>query len=157
MKPMTYKKYVAKVQYDDEYGIFFGKVINIKDIIEFKGKSVEELKKEFKDSVDSYIEFCEELGDEPEKPFSGNFYIRANPELHRSLVTQAQLQDTSFNQYVVEILEKHTSATTPNVYIENIHLPGYHIDLFGQTTNLKSKKEHLIKAVNYQTSFERLQ
>ncbi len=49
-----------------------------------------ELKKAFQDSVDDYLAFCKERGEEPEKPFSGQFVVRAEPELHRAVVTAAK-------------------------------------------------------------------
>jgi predicted HicB family RNase H-like nuclease len=31
-------------------------------VITFKGKTVEEIRQEFKNSIDDYLEFCHELG-----------------------------------------------------------------------------------------------
>lgn len=147
MKPLNYKNYIAKLEYDDEDGIFYGKVININDSIEFKGSSVEELRKEFKESVDAYLEFCQELGDEPEKPFSGNFHIRAYPELHRSLFIEAKLEGKSFNSYVVDILEHHKplkNNTTKNIYINRLHVPGPQAEFnFSIEQSVKSKEKSL--------------
>ncbi len=70
---MEYKKYLAKVAFDQDADIFHGEIINIKDVVTFQGQSVKELKKAFKDSVEDYLEFCAELKQEPDKPFSGNF------------------------------------------------------------------------------------
>jgi predicted HicB family RNase H-like nuclease len=68
---MEYKGYIGQVAFDDEASIFHGKVINTRDVITFQGKSVAELKKAFRDSVDDYLAFCSERGEEPDKPFSG--------------------------------------------------------------------------------------
>jgi predicted HicB family RNase H-like nuclease len=46
---------------------------------------VNELKTSFEDSIDDYLEFCEERGEEPDKPFSGKFVLRIDPVLHRRL------------------------------------------------------------------------
>ena len=46
--------------------------MDLRDVITFQGKSVDELEKAFKDSIDDYLEFCEERGEEPDKPFSGD-------------------------------------------------------------------------------------
>lgn len=66
---MHYKGYVARIEFDDEANIFQGEVINIRDVITFQGKSVEELKQAFQDSVEDYLEFCAQRHEEPEKPF----------------------------------------------------------------------------------------
>jgi predicted HicB family RNase H-like nuclease len=55
---MTYKGYEAKVDLDEEAGVFHGEIINTRDVITFQGTSVEELKQAFEDSVDDYLEFC---------------------------------------------------------------------------------------------------
>ena len=62
---MDYKGYVGRVEYDDEAGIFHGEVINTRDVITFQGETVEELRKAFRDSVDDYLAFCAERGEEP--------------------------------------------------------------------------------------------
>ena len=66
---MTYKGYTGELEVDVEAGILFGEVVYINDGITFQGKTVEEAGQEFKKSVDCYLEFCQQLGDEPEKPF----------------------------------------------------------------------------------------
>ena len=39
--------------------------------VTFQATSVEELEGAFRDSVDDYLEFGEERGEDPDKPFSG--------------------------------------------------------------------------------------
>lgn len=41
---MQYRGYLARIEFDEEANIFYGEVINIRDVITFQGKSVEELK-----------------------------------------------------------------------------------------------------------------
>ncbi|MFQ5639650.1 MAG: type II toxin-antitoxin system HicB family antitoxin, partial [bacterium] len=65
---MQYKGYLARIEFDEEANIFHGEVINIRDVITFQGKSVEELKKAFEESVEDYLEFCAERNEEPERP-----------------------------------------------------------------------------------------
>jgi predicted HicB family RNase H-like nuclease len=64
----NYKNYIGKVVFDEAAETFHGRVINIADIVTFEGSSVAELKQAFVDSVDEYLAFCNELGEEPEKP-----------------------------------------------------------------------------------------
>jgi predicted HicB family RNase H-like nuclease len=107
---MTYKGYVGRVEYDDEAGVFHGEVINLRDVITFQGETVEELRQAFRDSVDDYLEFCAERGEEAEKPFSGRFVVRINPELHRDLFVKARLANKSLNAWVNEVLESAVSS-----------------------------------------------
>ena len=101
---MRYKNYEATVKFDEEAEIFFGEVINTRDVITFQGSSVEELKQALKDSVEDYLEFCRERGEEPEKPSSGNFVVRISPELQQELYKKAKLSGKSLNSLIEESL-----------------------------------------------------
>lgn len=107
---MEYKGYVAKVEFDDEADIFYGEVINVRDVITFEGESVAELKQAFQDSVEDYLAFCAERGESPEKPFSGKFSIRMNPELHRKITIRARTANKSLNSWISETLESAAST-----------------------------------------------
>ena len=103
---MEYKGYFARVEFDDEANIFHGEVINLRDVITFEGESVDELRKAFTESIEDYLEFCAERGENPEKPYSGKFLIRIGPELHKNLAIQARNNSTSLNAWVTEALNK---------------------------------------------------
>lgn len=77
---MKYKGYQGTVTFDEEAKIFHGEVLGLKDVITFQGTSVDELEKEFKHSIDDYLEFCKKKGRAAEKPFSGNLLLRVPPE-----------------------------------------------------------------------------
>ena len=97
---MTYKGYIAFIEFDDEANTFHGEVANIRDVVTFQGSSVKELKKAFKDSVDDYLAFCAKRGEEPEKPFSGKFVVRLKPEEHRQISFAAKKEGKSLNTWV---------------------------------------------------------
>jgi len=102
---MEYKGYVGKVEFDDEAGIFHGEVIDTRDVITFQGRSVDELKTAFQESIDDYLAFCKQRGEEPNKPFSGQFVTRVPPELHREVNLAASVSGRSLNAWVVEQLQ----------------------------------------------------
>lgn len=103
---MEYKGYVGRVEYDDEAGVFHGEVINTRDVITFQGATVAKLKKALRDSIEDYLAFCSKRGEEPEKPFSGQFVTRINSDLHRRVNIAAALSGKSLNAWVTEQLEK---------------------------------------------------
>lgn len=103
---LTYKGYTGSLQVDEDAGILFGRVLDIRDVITFKGNTVEEAKQAFYDSVDDYLEFCEELGQEPDKVFSGNLPFRTTPERHRKVFIAAAKAGKSMNTWMDEVLEK---------------------------------------------------
>ena len=66
---LSYKGYTGHVEFDNEAGIFHGEVLDLRDVVTFQGKSVDEIESAFKDSIDDYLEFCNKRGEEPDKPF----------------------------------------------------------------------------------------
>lgn len=103
---MEYKGYIGKVEYDEVDGAFHGTVINLRDVIHFEGESVAELRQALRDSVEEYLAFCREAGEEPEKPYSGKFLVRTDPELHRKISISAGKKDVSLNEWVNQALER---------------------------------------------------
>jgi len=103
---MEYKGYFGNVEFDNDAGVFHGEVINMHDVVTFRGTSVEELRQELIDSVEDYLEFCAQRGEEPDKPFSGKFVVRVEPELHRKVYLRAKRLGTSINQVVREALRR---------------------------------------------------
>ena len=97
---MTYKGYTGVVEYDDEARIFHGEVVGLKDIITFQGESVSELETAMAESVDFYLDWCAERGKNPEKPFSGRFLVRTDPEVHSKASLAATRMGLSLNKYV---------------------------------------------------------
>jgi predicted HicB family RNase H-like nuclease len=102
---MEYKGYIGKVEIDEEAGILHGEVINIRDVVTFEGRTVEELQQAFRDSVEDYLAFCAQRGETAEKPFSGKFVIRLPVELHRKAYIRAKLAEKSLNSWVAEVIE----------------------------------------------------
>ena len=66
---MEYKGYSGTVEFDDEAGIFHGEVANLRDVITFQGRSVDELREAFEGSIDDYLAWRTERGKELDKPF----------------------------------------------------------------------------------------
>lgn len=106
---MEYKGYVGNVTFDDEVGIFHGDVVNTRDIITFQGRSVEEIRNAFHESVDEYLEWCKERNKKPEKPFSGKLMVRIPPSLHRSIFLSSKQEGKSLNRWI----EDHLASSFP--------------------------------------------
>jgi predicted HicB family RNase H-like nuclease len=106
MNTMTYNGYEAIVQYDEDADLFHGEVLNLRDVITFQGQSVAQLKQALADSVEDDLAFCKERGEEPEKPYSGQFVVRVEPPLHRALARAAKRAGVSLNKWVTATLER---------------------------------------------------
>jgi predicted HicB family RNase H-like nuclease len=106
MAAMTYDGYVARVELDEEAGLFHGEVISTQDVLTFQGRTLDELKAAFADTVADYVEWCRERGKEPERPYSGNFTVRVSPELHRRIAAAAAREGKSVNAFVASTLDR---------------------------------------------------
>ncbi len=109
---MIYKGYQGVVEYDEEAKVFSGEVINTRDVITFQGKSVPELERAFRESVDDYLEFCKSRNEAPEKPFSGNLMVRMPPALHRQVALEARRRGKSVNRYIIDRLKPKAGKAT---------------------------------------------
>ena len=103
---MEYKGYVGSVEFSEEDGIFFGKVMGIRSLISYEGTDAKSLVEDFHGAVDDYLQLCEGQGKAPEKAYKGSFNIRIAPETHKQLVIHATACQMSLNEYVRETLEK---------------------------------------------------
>jgi predicted HicB family RNase H-like nuclease len=103
---LTYKGYTGHMEVDEDAGIIFGRVIDIRDVITFKGETVEEAIRAFHESVDDYLDFCEEIGQEPSKAFSGQLPYRTTPEGHKKVYLAAKKEKKSINAWMDEVLTK---------------------------------------------------
>lgn len=110
MNKMMYKNYSARIDYDEVDEIFVGQLAGIRDIISFDGSTVTELKLAFEEAVDHYLMVCKQRKEAPQKPFSGNLMLRVSPDVHAAVVTAANLQGKSINQWAGDILNKAASG-----------------------------------------------
>lgn len=97
---MKYKDYYGTVECSLDDDILFGKVIGIRGAITYEGSTVQELKNDFHDVIDTYLSDCKKMGIEPQKSYKGKFSVRINPELHRKLAVYAKQHNESMNSSV---------------------------------------------------------
>jgi predicted HicB family RNase H-like nuclease len=103
---IEYKGYMGQIRYEPGDEAFHGAVIGLRDVIHFQGTCVAELRQSFQDSVDDYLQWCEEEGVSPEKPHTGRFIVRVSPDLHRRISVRAKLEGVSLNQWICETLSR---------------------------------------------------
>jgi predicted HicB family RNase H-like nuclease len=103
---ITHKGYIAKIEFDEDDKVLHGRILGIRDVITFEADSVDGAIAAFKESVDEYLAYCEERNKEPEKPFSGKFNLRIDPELHRGISLLAAANNISMNSWAIEAIKK---------------------------------------------------
>lgn len=107
---IQYKGYIGSVEFSEEDELFYGKVMGIRSLISYEGKTAKELLTDFHGAVDDYLEMCEAEGRTPEVAYKGSFNIRISPELHKRLVIYTTSHNMSLNRYIEETLENSPAA-----------------------------------------------
>ncbi|MHB8079588.1 MAG: type II toxin-antitoxin system HicB family antitoxin [Candidatus Krumholzibacteriia bacterium] len=110
---LAYREYLARVELDLDAGILHGEVVNLRDVLTFQATSIDELRREFANTMDDYLAFCAERGQQPERPFSGRALLRMPPDLHRAVATCAARSGLSLNRWVVARLRECTARDLP--------------------------------------------
>ena len=104
---LEYKGYYGTVEFSADDNILYGKVIGINGLISYEGDNVKNLKKDFEEAVDEYIELCYEKGIEPEKSYRGIFKVQVSPELHRTLDFYSISHGKSINSTIEEAIKHY--------------------------------------------------
>ena len=103
---MTYKRYMARIEFDQRDNIFTGKIVGIADSITFHGETVNELRADFQAAIDHYVTDCAATGRMPLKAASGKLMLRVSPETHAKALAMAKTSGKSLNQWAEEVLGK---------------------------------------------------
>jgi predicted HicB family RNase H-like nuclease len=106
MSMLKYKGYTGVIDVDPEAGVIHGTVIGMRDTITFEADTPKKIARAFRDSVDDYLEFCQDKGKEPDKPYSGRLVLRMPAEIHRKLDEVSRAQHSSINRLAVSLIEK---------------------------------------------------
>ena len=106
MTTMTHNGYIAEIALDEDTGLLSGIVLNTRATLHFAGKTVDELKSAFADTIADYADWCRAEGREPEKPYSGTLSHRITPDLHLRIASKAVRDGKSINAVIGEALER---------------------------------------------------
>jgi predicted HicB family RNase H-like nuclease len=115
---MRYKEYVAEIRYDDSADAFHGRVVGMRDVIDFYGRTPEELRTEFKATVDDYLAWCAAEGAKPEKTWRGKLTFRPTEEQRRRFILAAAARGLSVNAWALGVLDRDSrivESETPTV------------------------------------------
>lgn len=107
---ITHKGYIGSVEFSEEDGLFYGKVMGIRSLISYEGENAKELLDDFHGAVDDYLKSCEAEGKQAETAYKGSFNIRISPEFHKRMILYATAHNMSLNRYIEETLENSPAA-----------------------------------------------
>lgn len=106
MKHLNYKGYIGSIEYSKDDDLLFGKVLGIKGLISYEGKTGKELELDFIEAIEEYLSACRENNITPVKPFKGSFNVRISTELHKKAAMLAIEEKTSLNNFVAESIRE---------------------------------------------------
>ena len=72
---LDYKGFTSHIEFDSEDNIFVGRVLGVNDIIGFHGETMAELKTDFHNAIDHYLNVYRECEETPQKPCSSDNFI----------------------------------------------------------------------------------
>jgi predicted HicB family RNase H-like nuclease len=109
MKHLNYKGYTGSIEYSKDDDLLYGKVLGIKGLISYEGKTGQELELDFTEAIEDYLVTCKEAGIPPEKPFKGSFNVRIPTTLHQKAALLAMEEKMSLNSFVAESIREKVS------------------------------------------------
>jgi predicted HicB family RNase H-like nuclease len=72
---LPHKGYEGSVLYSAEDRLLHGKILGIRDMVIYDGIDIPTIEKNFRDAVDEYLAFCEQIGKTPSSPSKGGFTV----------------------------------------------------------------------------------
>ncbi|KTC36860.1 antitoxin HicB [Pseudomonas sp. ABAC21] len=116
---LKHKGYIGSIEASLEDNCLYGKVLFIKALVSYEGKTVAELDAAFQEAVDDYLAPCQALGQTPEKPCKGSFNVRVGHDLHLAAALEATRKKVTLNdltrQALNEFLQQHGKAPCPAI------------------------------------------
>lgn len=107
---MEYKGYYARIKYSAKDGCFIGVVEGLNQAhITFEGKSIKELKRDFKNAIDEHLKMCKDLKLDPERQCKGSLNVRLGPELHLKAKIKAIEEHITINELIKRAVTMYVS------------------------------------------------
>jgi predicted HicB family RNase H-like nuclease len=104
IQTLNYKGYVGSIEASVEDNCLHGRVLHVDAILSYEGNTLQELKADFEQMLDDYIEDCKQQGVPAIKSYSGVFNVRISPETHKALAHKAASEGVKLNQLVSNAL-----------------------------------------------------
>lgn len=110
MNTMTLDGYTAIITYDPDKDWFRGVIQGLNGSADFHGRTPDELRAEFRASLDFFVESCQRRGRPIRKPASGKFVVRLPSDLHQQAATVAQARGISLNALMERAIRDELAA-----------------------------------------------
>lgn len=109
---LRYQGYMGSVEFNEKEECLYGHVQGMRDeLLNYKGKSVAELEKKFKNAVDKYLAKCEKKGEIPKRPYNGPLNVRLGPDLHCRAALAAEAMGRTINSLIKEAVATYLAKS----------------------------------------------
>src|SRR5690606_30977491 len=110
---LEYNGYTGRVVFDDEADLFHGELVGLRDVVTCQGRSTDELRQAFQESVEDYLEFCDERGEAPNAPPTVHVVLPLPDTLADRIHDRASAAHMTDEAWVLRVLEEHLTAQQP--------------------------------------------
>ena len=101
---LFYKGYRTNVKFDAEDKYFYGKLEGIRDLVNFGTDFEDKIVEEFHSAVDDYLEYCKEIGKEPNREDKVTFKVSVDFDFYKFLNDAAKNAGVTFDSYILKKL-----------------------------------------------------
>ena len=107
MNKLAYKGYYGSIEYSNEDDCLFGKVLGMpNNLLSYEGNTAAELYTDFKNAIDTYLDYCQKKGIKPHKGYNGVLNIRIPAEIHCKIAMLSENSGTSINAFIRDSIER---------------------------------------------------
>ena len=112
MNTLNYKGYIGSIEVSEVDNCLYGQVLDLpKDtMLTYEGETIKQLRKDFEDAIDDYLNLCQEEGIEPHKSYSGSLNIRLTPAIHSKVASLARQTGVSINAFIRKAVENQIAS-----------------------------------------------
>ena len=113
MDSLEYKGYYGTIEYSMEDDCLFGKVLGMpNNLISYEGKTATELYADFKDAIESYLDYCQRNNFKPRQGYNEVLNVRIPSEIHSKIAHYSENHGTTINAFIRESIEKRLEAVS---------------------------------------------
>jgi predicted HicB family RNase H-like nuclease len=104
---LLHKGFIGKIEFDHHRSILTGEVLNATDLLEFDGRSAEEIKKNFVKCIDDYCLLNRERNIRDSIPFIGNYSISLTADKQNNVMKAARESGSSMEIWLNRRINDH--------------------------------------------------
>ena len=112
MNTLNYKGYIGSIEVSEADNCLYGQVLDLpKDtMLTYEGETIKQLRKDFEDAINDYLNLCQEEGIEPHKSYSGSLNVRLTPAIHSKVASLARQTGISINAFIRKAIENQIAS-----------------------------------------------